>query len=76
MASGGTFGLPDVIEASRGVFDIVWRQSLAPLASGLALKLSATNLLDEERLWSQGNRVFRLYDPGRSASVSISYNLF
>lgn len=76
VASGGTFGLPDVIEDSRSTFDAVWRQDLRFLANGLSAKISGTNLLDEERLWTQGGQVFRLYEPGRTISFSLSYSLF
>ncbi|HSG39772.1 MAG TPA: TonB-dependent receptor, partial [Thermoanaerobaculia bacterium] len=76
VASGGTFGLPDVVEASRATVDFVWRQELGFVVPGLAAKLSGTNLLDEERLWTQGDGVFRLYDPGRTVSFSLSYSPF
>jgi outer membrane receptor protein involved in Fe transport len=76
VASGGALGLPDVIEEERATLDLVWRQGLGRRLSGLGLKLSATNLLAEERLWTQGGEVFRLYDSGRSFGISVSYDLF
>jgi hypothetical protein len=59
-----------VIEDARGTFDLVWGQALR---RGFEFKLSGSNLFAEERLWSQGGEVFRLYDPGRSLSFSIAY---
>ncbi|HEX9734179.1 MAG TPA: TonB-dependent receptor [Thermoanaerobaculia bacterium] len=70
VARAGGFGQPDVIEDARGTFDLVWGQALR---RGFEFKLSGSNLFAEERLWSQGGEVFRLYDPGRSLSFSIAY---
>ena len=75
VALAGGFGLPDVIEESRSTIDVVWGQEL-PWARGLKLKLSGTNLTDEERLWTQGDGTFRLYDAGRSFSLSFSFSPF
>ena len=68
---GGVEGLPDVTESGRGTVDVVWRQGLV---AGLDLKLAATNLLGEEREWTQGGEIFRLYDPGRSISLGLGYS--
>lgn len=68
---GGVEGLPDVIESGRSAVDVVWRQGLV---AGLDLKLAATNLLGEEREWTQGGEVFRLYDPGRGVSLGVGYS--
>jgi outer membrane receptor protein involved in Fe transport len=76
VAFAGGFGLPDVIEEARNTVDVVWGQELGGWAKGLQLKVSASNLTDEERLWSQGGGVFRLYEPGREFGLSFSYNPF
>ncbi|MEM7587871.1 MAG: TonB-dependent receptor [Acidobacteriota bacterium] len=76
VAFAGGFGLPDIIEESRNTIDVVWSQSLDRWAKGLRFKLSGSNLLDEERLWTQGGGTFRLYDPGISVGASFSYDLF
>ncbi len=68
---GGVLGLPDVIESSRGAVDVVWRQGLV---AGLDLKLAAKNLLGEEREWTQGGEIFRLYEPGRGVSLGLGYS--
>lgn len=76
VSRGGTLGLPDVLEEDRTTVDMVWRQDLDRFLQGLSLKLSGTNLTDEERVWSQGGGIFRRYDPGRSYGLSLSYELF
>ncbi len=76
VSLAGGFGLPDVIEEARSTVDVVWGQELGGWAGGLRLKVSASNLTDEERLWSQGGDVFRLYEPGRSLGLSFSFNPF
>jgi hypothetical protein len=73
---GGGIGLPDAIEEARGTLDVVWRQSLDRVAQGLSIKLAGKNLTDEEHLWTQGGEVFRLYESGRSASLSVGYSFF
>lgn len=73
---GGELGLPDVIEEARNTLDLVWRQDLGGWVPGLGLKLSASNLLDEERRWSQGDGTFRLYEPGVGYSLSLSFKPF
>ncbi len=76
VAFAGGFGLPDVVEESRSTVDIVWSQRLDAWAKGLSFKLSGSNLLGEERLWTQGGGTFRLYEPGISVGLSFSYDLF
>lgn len=68
----GALGLPDVVEEARGTFDIVWRQGLW---QGLFLKVSGTNLTEEEREWSQGGskNLWRGYQPGRTFDLSFDY---
>lgn len=68
---GGVEGLPDVIESGRSTVDVVWRQGLV---AGLDLKVAATNLFSEDREWTQGGEVFRLYDPGRGISLGVGYS--
>jgi len=75
VAFGGQLGVPDVLEEPRSTLDLVWRQELA-FVPGLSLKVSATNLLDEEREWTQGGETFRAYDPGVSYGVSVGYKPF
>ena len=72
VSFAGGFGLPDVIEEARSTIDLVWGQDLP--WSGLRFKLSGSNLTDEERLWTQGGGTWRLYDAGRSISLSFSWS--
>jgi outer membrane receptor protein involved in Fe transport len=76
LFTGGTFGLPDVYEEARDTFDLIWSQELAFVAPGLGVKLSGTNLTDEERLWTQGGGTYRRYEPGRTFGLSLSYEPF
>jgi outer membrane receptor protein involved in Fe transport len=68
---GGAQGLPDVLEDARATFDLTWIQGLW---RELSVKLSATNVLDEERRFTQGGAPWRVYDPGRSVSLSLGYS--
>ena len=66
---------PDIIEQGRGSLDLV----LAQRIRGLGIRLNLDNLTDSDYLFTQTltttetQRLFRL---GRTASVSLSYNLF
>lgn len=74
IAFAGFSGLPDVFEEARHSLDLSFQQGLGFLADGLSLKFSLTNLLEEERLLSQGGQVYRLYEPGLGTSLSIGYS--
>jgi outer membrane receptor protein involved in Fe transport len=76
VESGGVYGIPDVIEEGRGTLDLVWRQSFDFLVKGLTFKLSASNLTEEDWLYTQGGEVYRRWEPGRSLSMSIGLNLY
>lgn len=76
VARAASFGLPDVLEEGRTTVDLVWRQGLDPWVSGLAFKLSGSNLTGEEREWTQGGETYRLFDPGRGLGFSLSYKPF
>jgi outer membrane receptor protein involved in Fe transport len=75
LADVGARGLPDIFEEPFTSFDVVVSQSLA-FANGLELKLAAKNLLGEERHYTQGSEIQRIYDPGRKVSLSLSYTPF
>lgn len=72
----GAYKLPDVYEDDSGVVDLVISQSLERGFPGLELKLSGTNLLDEERTFSQGGKIHRKYAGGRGFGLSVSYTVF
>jgi hypothetical protein len=76
VALGGQLGLPDVLEEPYSTVDLVLRQDLGAWVPGLGIKLSAENLLDEEREWTQGGGVFRLYEPGVEYGLSLTYRPF
>lgn len=76
LSEAGAFGLPDTYEDAFTTFDVVFSQSLAPWARGVAVKIAGTNLLDEKRRFTQGGEIQRLFDPGRRISVSLSYTPF
>jgi TonB-dependent receptor len=76
LTEAGAFGLPDVYESSFTSVDVVFSQSLGPLARGLEVKLAGTNLFDEKRQFVQGGEIQRLFDPGRKFSLSLSYTPF
>ncbi|REJ85631.1 MAG: TonB-dependent receptor [Acidobacteria bacterium] len=66
----GRRGLQDVIEDGRSTVDLVWQQGLG---RGFSAKLTASNLTDSEREWSQGGLPWRTYKEGRSLGLSLSY---
>jgi outer membrane receptor protein involved in Fe transport len=72
----GAFTLPDIYEAAHTTIDVVVSQDFHFLAKGLELKLSAKNLLDQDRRFLQGGAVQRSYKPGRSVGLSLSYTPF
>ena len=76
LSEAGAFGLPDTYEDAFTTLDVVVSQSLGAWARGIALKLAATNLLDEKRRFTQGGEIQRLFDPGRKVSLSLSYTPF
>lgn len=76
VAQAGAFGLPDVLEASYATLDLVVAQSLGAWAPGLSVKLTGSNLLDEERLWTQGGLPWLRYSPGTSVGLSFSFDPF
>jgi TonB-dependent receptor len=67
----GSFGLPDIIEDGRGTLDLVWQHGFQ---NGLNYKVSASNLLDEDRTWSQGGLIHRQYSPGTGFGLSLGYS--
>lgn len=70
----GAYGLPDIYQEPYGSIDVVLSQRL--LRDDLELKMTATNLLDTVREFSQGNAVHRRTHPGRSFGLSLSYTPF
>ncbi|HEX6178307.1 MAG TPA: TonB-dependent receptor, partial [Thermoanaerobaculia bacterium] len=74
LADVGAYGLPDIYEAAYSSLDAVLSQRV--LTDALELKIAASNLLDQSREYTQGNQVQRLYKPGRTVSLSLSYTPF
>jgi TonB-dependent receptor len=74
LADVGAYGLPDIYEAAYTSLDAVFSQQM--FLPGFELKVAATSLLDESREFTQGNSIQRLYRPGRTVSLSLSYSPF
>ena len=72
----GALGLPDIYESPRNTLDLIILQDLDRWSSGLKFKFAAENVLDEDREFTQGGLVQRLYSPGREYSLSFSYRAF
>lgn len=72
----GAYGLPDIYEEDNGTLDLVIAQSLERLAPGLELKITGTNLLNNERLYTQGERTHRRYEGNRGFGVALGYTAF
>lgn len=67
----GINGLDDVYEDTFHRLDLAVNQSIA---EGWELKLSATNLLDEEEVFRQGDTQTSRFRPGIGASVSLAWH--
>ncbi|HUP45415.1 MAG TPA: outer membrane beta-barrel protein [Thermoanaerobaculia bacterium] len=74
LADVGAYGQPDIYEAAYTSIDAVISQRM--LLEGLEVKLAATNLLGGAREFTQGSEIQRLYRPGRTISLSLSYAPF
>lgn len=72
----GAYGLPDIYENAFTSVDAVVSQPLDFLARRLEMKIAANNLLNAKRRFTQGTAVQRLYIPGRTLSLSLSYSPF
>lgn len=69
----GSFGLPDIIEASRTTLDVTWAQDMSFLVPGLGFKLAASNLTDAEVRFTQGGLPQRTYKEGRRYGLQLKY---
>ncbi len=74
IIEAGAFGIPVVLAEPFTTLDFIWQQDLSSLAEGLGVKLSLTNITDEDRELSGGRT--RLYSEGRGVGFSISYSAF
>jgi TonB-dependent receptor len=66
---------PDIVEEGRGSFDLVFGQRLR----GLNVRLTLENLTDSDYLFTQtlaAPSTQRLFKLGRTAALSLSYNVF
>lgn len=70
IADVGVFGTPDILEEGRTTLDVVVTRTFG----AWALRLTGTNLTDEDYLLTQGGRPFRLYSEGRTISLGLSYS--
>ena len=75
IADVGANGAPDIVEQGRGSLDLVFSQRLR----GLSIRLNLENLTDAEYLFTQtltDEREQRLYELGRTITLSFGYNVF
>ncbi len=70
----GAYGLPDIYQDAYSTIDFVFSQQI--FRENVELKLTASNLLDEVRQFSQGDKIHRRLEPGRSFGLSLSYTPF
>jgi outer membrane receptor protein involved in Fe transport len=61
---------PDVYEIPASVLDFVWMEKFTPSLSG---QIKLQNLLDEETIWKQGERIINRYKLGQSFSFGVTY---
>lgn len=75
LADVGANRLPDIIERGRWGLDAIFIQPFGA-ARQWTFKFSAKNLLNQEYLFSQGDKTQRSYNTGRTFSLSLSYSFF
>jgi hypothetical protein len=66
----GISGLPDVYEEELHRLDLIFTQGLG---GGFDMKLAATNLLDQEETYTQGDTEVSRFSPGIGASASLAW---
>lgn len=64
--------LPEVLQERRDQLDFVWIGDLAPLGLPLSTKFSIENLLNDEYVRTQGDRVVGRYRSGLTLSLGVS----
>jgi hypothetical protein len=69
----GSQGLPDIIEDGRGSLDFILA---ARVASRLNIRFSADNLTDEDFEFTQGGRIQRLFNLGRTFTLNFGFSAF
>jgi hypothetical protein len=72
----GALGLPDIYQETQHILDFVLQQRLGGETSPLELKLSAGNLLDDEKRYTQGGEPYRVFREGRSYGIGLSYRFY
>lgn len=71
ISSVGALGAPDVFEQPYHQLDLVFRQTIG---KGFSLSFKAKNLLDLPVVFTQGEKVTRTWQRGRSFSLGLTYN--
>jgi hypothetical protein len=69
----GSLGLPDIYEAGRGTFDLVFQHRFERRFN---VGFSLDNVTDEEVRYTQGSELQRGFNYGRVFSVQLGYSLF
>lgn len=74
----GSLGLPDIIEADRGILDLVAikRFQIGDRDRGAQLRVAFDNVTNADYLYTQGGELQRLFKLGRTLMVSFSYSLY
>jgi hypothetical protein len=73
ISEAGTSGRPDIYEQPFNQLDLVISKKLF---DRFKFKIKATNLLDDEVIFLQGDEVTRKFTKGRTFSISIDYDIF
>lgn len=61
---------PDDIEIPPALLDFVWMEKYE---NGLTFKVKLGNLLDDETIWKQADKVTKRFKQGRNATFSMAY---
>lgn len=72
----GALGLPDIYQEPQHVFDIVYKHRLGGEEGPMELSFSADNLLNDEKKFTQGGELYRLYRNGRSYNAGLSIRFY
>lgn len=76
VAYAGANNLPDVIEESRTILDLAYRQGFSLFGLDWTAKLSGENLTDETWEWTQAEQPWHVYKPGVKYGLSFSLSFF
>jgi hypothetical protein len=62
--------IPDTVETPPQLLDFIW---IEKFANGLSFQAKVQNILNEETVWKQGDRITRSFETGTNVSLGLAY---